>query len=143
MTDIVEYEQTPAGFTVKTGHPLLGDIHADFQSVGPDYRIGTASALLLSSLLNCWCNTLSAALLARGVEYRSICGKGHVEKEKRDGISRLSRIVLDVRAEVDDDDAEILAHCLGIVRSCMITRSIAEGVEVCVQAERASSDSCS
>ncbi|MBR3881397.1 MAG: OsmC family protein [Mailhella sp.] len=130
MSGIVEYEQTPAGFTVRTGHPLLGDIHVDLQSVGPDYRKGTAQAFLVSAALNCLCGTLSVALLARGVEYRRIHATGKAVKEEKGGISYVTGIDLDISVEVDDEDADVLAHCLKIVKGCMITRSIMEGVDV-------------
>ena len=137
MSDAVEFEQTPQGFTVRTGHPLLGDIHADFSKVGPDHRAGTARALLVSAALNCFCGTLNAALLARGVQYRRIVGTGRATKVERDGVSMVTGISMDVRVEVDDADAETLAHCLKIVKGCMITRSLMEGMEVSIHAERA------
>ena len=127
---VVEFEQTPAGFTVRTGHPLLGDIHADLQSVGPDHRQGTARAFLVSAVLNCLCGTMSAALLARGVEYRRIYATGEAVKEEKNGISYVTGIDIDMHVEVDDEDAEVLAHCLKIVKGCMISRSIMEGVDV-------------
>lgn len=137
MSDAVEFEQTPQGFTVRTGHPLLGDIHADFSKVGPDHRVGTARALLVSAALNCFCGTLNAALLARDVQYRRIVGTGRATKVERDGVSMVTGISMDVRVEVDDADAETLAHCLKIVKGCMITRSLMEGMEVSIHAERA------
>ena len=63
-------------------------------------------------------------------------GRGSAEKETRDGLSFVTRVHLDVRVEVDDADAETLAHCLKIVKSCMITRSLMEGVAVDIHAER-------
>ena len=137
MSDIVEFEHTPDGFTVRTGHPLLGDIHADYTTVSPDRRLGTARVFLVSAALDCFCGTLNAALLARDVRYRRIVGTGRAEKVERDGVSYVTRVDIDVRVEVDDKDAETLAHCLKIVKGCMITRSLMEGIEVSVNAERA------
>lgn len=134
MSDVVEFEHTPQGFTVRTGHPLLGDIHADYRSVGPDQRLGTARAFLVSAALDCFCGTLSAALLARDVQYRRIVGTGRAEKKERDGVSFVTAVELDVRVEVDDADRDTLEHCLKIVRGCMITRSLMEGIEVRVHA---------
>jgi organic hydroperoxide reductase OsmC/OhrA len=134
---MVEYEQTGEGFSIRTGHPLLGDIHAKFSTVGPDKRRGTASALLEASCLNCWCGTLSTALLARGVEKHRITGTAHVARVQKKDLSWLDCIELDVKAEVDDEDAEVLEECLAIVKGCMVTRSIAEGMEVVLHAERA------
>ena len=137
---MAEYEQTAEGFVIRTGHPLLGDIRADFSSVGPDRRRGTASALLEASCLNCWCGTLSTALLARGVEKHRITGKARVVRVQKKDLSWLDCIELDVKAEVDDEDAETLEECLSIVRGCMVTRSIAEGMEVVIRAERAKNE---
>lgn len=136
MSDVVEFEHTPDGFTIRTGHPLLEDIHADYTSVSPDQRLGTARVFLVSAALDCFCGSMNAALLARGVRYRRIVGRGSAKKEERDGLSFVTRIHLDVRVEVDDADAETLAHCLKIVKSCMITRSLMEGVAVDIHAER-------
>ena len=102
MNDVVEFEHTPRGFTIKTGHPLLGDIHGDFDKVSPDRRQGTARALLVSAALDCFCGTLNAALLARDVQYRSMTGTGRAEKVQRDGVSYVTRIDIDVRVDVDE-----------------------------------------
>ncbi len=134
---MTEYEQTAQGFVIRTGHPLLGDIRAEFASVGPDRRRGTASALLEASCLNCWCGTLSTALLARGVEKHRITGTAHVDKVQKRDLSWLTCVQLDVKVEVEDEDAEVLEECLAVVKGCMVTRSIAEGMEVRVHAERA------
>ena len=137
MSDVVEFEHTPDGFTVRTGHPLLGEIHADYNSVGPDERLGTARVFLVSAALDCFCGSLNAALLARDVQYHRIVGTGRAIKEEREGLSYVTRIDIDVRVDVDDKDAETLAHCLKIVKSCMITRSLMNGVQVGIHAERA------
>lgn len=134
---MTRYEQTAEGFVIRTGHPLLGDIRAEFSTVGPDARRGTASALLEASCLNCWCGTLSTALLARGVEKHKITGSARVDKVQKRDLSWLTCVELDVQVEVDDEDAEVLAECLSVVKGCMVTRSIAEGMEVHVHARRA------
>ncbi len=137
MSDVVEFEHTPQGFTVRTGHPLLGDIHADYTKVGPDQRLGTARTFLVSAALDCFCGTLSAALLARDVQYKRIVGTGRAEKKEKNGMSFVTSVSLDVRVDVDEADAETLEHCLRIVKGCMITRSLMEGIEVKVNASRA------
>ena len=137
MSDVVTFEQTPRGFTVHTGHPLLGDMHADFATVAPEKRQGTARALLVSAALDCFCGTLNAALLARDVQYRSMTGTGRAEKVQRDGVSYVTRIDIDVRVDLDEADRETLEHCLRIVKGCMITRSLMQGMEVEVHASRA------
>lgn len=136
MSDVIEFVHTPEGFTLKTGHPLLGDIHADYSSVSPDRRLGTARAFLVSAALDCFCGTLNAALLARDVQYKRIVGTGRAEKKEIDGVSHVTRICMDIRVEVEDGDAEVLEHCLKIVKSCMITRSLMEGITVEVNAQR-------
>ena len=107
------------------------------QDQSPDRRQGTARALLVSAALDCFCGTLNAALLARDVQYRSIKGTGRAEKVQRDGVSFVTRIDIDVQVDVDDADRETLEHCLSIVKGCMITRSLMEGMEVNVHASRA------
>ena len=133
---MVELEHTPAGFTVRTGHPLLGDIRADFSTVSPSDRAGTARALLVGACLNCYCGTLNAALLARDVQYKRIVGRGTAVKEERDGISWVTRIDIDVEVEADEADAKTVDHCIDIVKGCMITRSVTDGVEVKAHARR-------
>ncbi len=134
MSDVVEFEHTPQGFTVRTGHPLLGDIHADYRTVGPDQRLGTARAFLVTAALDCFCGTLNAALLARDVQYKRIVGTGRAEKQEKDGVSFVTAVDLNIRVEVDEADRETLEHCLKIVKGCLITRSLMEGMEVRVNA---------
>ena len=134
MSDVVEFEHTPQGFTVRTGHPLLGDIHADYQTVSPDQRLGTARAFLVTAALDCFCGTLNAALLARDVQYKRIVGTGRAEKQEKNGVSFVTAVELNVRVEVDEADRDTLDHCLKIVKGCMITRSLMEGIEVRVNA---------
>ncbi len=134
MSDVVEFEHTPQGFTVRTGHPLLGDIHADYRTVSPDQRLGTARAFLVTAALDCFCGTLNAALLARDVQYKRIVGTGRAEKQEKNGVSFVTAVELDIRVEVDEADRETLDHCLKIVKGCMITRSLMEGIEVRVNA---------
>jgi organic hydroperoxide reductase OsmC/OhrA len=64
------------------------------------------------------------------VEYRRIHATGKAVKEEKGGISYVTGIDLDISVEVDDEDVDVLAHCLKIVKGCMITRSIMEGVDV-------------
>ena len=134
MSDVVEFEHTPQGFTVRTGHPLLGDIHADYRTVGPDQRLGPARAFLVTAALDCFCGTLNAALLARDVQYKRIVGTGRAEKQEKDGVSFVTAVDLNIRVEVDEADRETLEHCLKIVKGCLITRSLMEGMEVRVNA---------
>lgn len=134
MSDVVEFEHTPQGFTVRTGHPLLGDIHADYRTVSPDQRLGTARAFLVTAALDCFCGTLNAALLARDVQYKRIVGTGRAEKQEKNGVSFVTAVELNVRVEVDEADRDTLDHCLKIVKGCMITRSLMEGIEVRVNA---------
>ncbi len=134
MSDVVEFEHTPQGFTVRTGHPLLGDIHADYRTVSPDQRLGTARAFLVTAALDCFCGTLNAALLARDVQYKRIVGTGRAEKQEKNGVSFVTAVELDIRVEVDEADRDTLDHCLKIVKGCMITRSLMEGIEVRVNA---------
>ena len=134
MSDVVEFEHTPQGFTVRTGHPLLGDIHADYRTVSPDQRLGTARAFLVTAALDCFCGTLNAALLARDVQYKRIVGTGRAEKQEKNGVSFVTAVELGIRVEVDEADRDTLDHCLKIVKGCMITRSLMEGIEVRVNA---------
>ncbi|MCQ2444206.1 MAG: hypothetical protein MJ061_01755 [Mailhella sp.] len=127
---VVEFEQTPRGFVFRSGHPLLGEIHADFDSVGIGERQGTARSLLVGAALNCICGTLSAAMLARDVQYAGIKASGRAVKETVDGVSMVTRVELDIMVDPGDADREEVGHCLSIVKGCMITRSLFRGMEV-------------
>lgn len=130
MEDMVVFEQTTKGFTLKSGHPLLGDIHADFNAVSPEERQGTARALLVGAALNCLCGTLSAAMLARDVQYAGMRATGRAVKEMVDGTSMVTRIELDIKVDAGEADREEVEHCLSIVKGCMITRSLFKGMAV-------------
>ena len=84
-----------------------------------------------------WMAGMKDWLLARDVQYRSMTGTGRAEKVQRDGVSYVTRIDIDVRVDVDEADRETLEHCLRIVKGCMITRSLMQGMEVEVHASRA------
>jgi organic hydroperoxide reductase OsmC/OhrA len=70
------------------------------------------------------------ALAARDVRYRCIRGRGWADKEQKNGTSFITKVTIEVHAEVDPEDEKILAHCLDIVKGCMITRSLTHGMEV-------------
>lgn len=139
MSDVVTFEHTPKGFTIHTNHPLLGDIRANFASVSPERRQGTARALLVAAALDCFCGTLNAALLSRDVQYRSIKGAAYAETEKRSGVSYVTRINISVQVDAEIADSQTLAHCLSIVKGCLITRSLMEGIEVTIHASQTES----
>ena len=71
------------------------------------------------------------------MEKHRIVGSARVVRVQKKDLSWLDCIELDVKAEVDDEDAEVLEECLAVVKGCMVTRSIAEGMEVVIRAERA------
>ena len=87
----VRFEQKGDVYTVHTGSPVLGDIVMDYSGYPEDARGGNSSILLISAALSCFCGSVRAALVARGVPFRSLqaVGKG-VKTMNEQGSMRLS-----------------------------------------------------
>ena len=89
----VRFEQKGDVYTVHTGSPVLGDIVMDYTGYPEDARGGNSSILLISAALSCFCGSVRAALVARGVPFRSLqaVGKG-VKTMNEQGSMRLSSL---------------------------------------------------
>lgn len=127
----VSFVQEGDVYTIHTGSPILKDIVMDYTGVPETERGGNSSVLLLSSALSCFCGSIRAALVARGVPFRSLRARGKGTKERnKDGATRLVAIDIDVAVDTDDAYAAQVAHCAKIVKSCLITASLFEGIAV-------------
>ena len=127
----VRFEQKGDVYTVHTGSPVLGDIVMDYTGYPEDARGGNSSILLISAALSCFCGSVRAALVARGVPFRSLqaVGKG-VKTMNEQGSMRLSSLDIDVAVDLDDAWLPQLEHCAKIVKRCLITASLLDGIAV-------------
>lgn len=127
----VRFEQKGDVYTVHTGSPVLGDIVMDYTGYPEDARGGNSSILLISAALSCFCGSVRAALVARGVPFRSLqaVGKG-VKTMNEQGSMRLSSLDIDVAVDLDDAWLPQLEHCAKIVKRCLITASLFDGIAV-------------
>ena len=118
--------------TLSLGSPFLADISLDYTGIPAAQRAGTAARLLLASALYCFASTLGSALQVRGVDFKSIKGRAIAEKEEDDyHRTRVSRIRIEIDAEVDPDDLPVLERCRKVMeKGCLITYSLYNGIEV-------------
>ena len=125
------FEQLGDVYTIHTGSPVLGDIVMDYSNYPEDKRGGNSSILLISAALSCYCGSLRAALHSRGVPFRLMkaVGKG-VKQQNSLGANRLTSLSIDVAIDVDDCWLPQLEHCIRIVKNCLITGSLMEGIAV-------------
>ena len=127
----VRFEQVGDIYTVHTGSPVLGDIVMDYSGYPEDARGGNSSILLISAALSCYCGSVRAALVARGVPFRSLQAVGKGTKTMNEqGSMRLSSLSIDVAVDIDDAWLPQLEHCAKIVKRCLITASLLDGVDV-------------
>lgn len=127
----VRFEQKGDVYTVHTGSPVLGDIVMDYSGYPEESRGGNSSILLISAALSCFCGSVRAALVARGVPFRSLqaVGKG-VKTMNEQGSMRLSSLSIEVSVDLDDEWLPQLEHCAKIVKRCLITASLLDGIAV-------------
>lgn len=138
----VSFVQEGDIYTVHTGSPVLKDIVMDYTGIPEAERGGNSSTLLISAALSCFCGSIRAALVARGVPFRSIRAQGTGTKEKNeDGAMRLVSIDIDVAVDADDAYAAKVEHCAKIVKNCLITASLFEGINVSHKVHRVGSAS--
>ena len=127
----VRFEQKGDVYTVHTGSPVLGDIVMDYTGYPEDARGGNSSILLISAALSCFCGSVRAALVARGVPFRSLQAVGKGTKTMNEqGSMRLSSLSIDVAVDLDDAWLPQLEHCAKIVKRCLITASLLDGIAV-------------
>jgi len=80
--------------------------------------------------------------VARGVPFRAIRAQGTGTKEPNaDGAMRLVGIDIDVTVDADEAYAAKVDHCVKIVKNCLITASIFEGINVSHSVRRGGSAS--
>ena len=127
----VSYVQQNDVVKIQANSGVLREIVIDSRNVPPENRGGNASTLLVASALTCFCGTLREALEARNIPFRRIkaTGKG-VKKDNSVGTVRLTNLDINVIVDIDDQYAEALEHCIHIVKGCMITNSLMEGITV-------------
>ncbi len=127
----VKYVQEGDVYTILTGSPVLGNIVMDYSGYPEEARSGNSSILLLSAALSCYCGSIRAALLARDVPFHRIQATATGYKRLNgQGVTRLAEISLDVTVDVDDEYVPKLEHCARIVKHCLITASLFEGITV-------------
>ena len=70
----VSFVQEGDVYTVHTGSSVLKDIIMDYTGVPETERGGNSSTLLIAAALSCFCGSIRAALVARGVPFRAGAG---------------------------------------------------------------------
>ena len=127
----VQFVQEGDVYTIMTGSPVLGNIVMDYSGYPEEARGGNSSILLLSAALSCYCGSVRAALLARGVPVRSLRATATgVKRPNEEGVNRLAEITIDVAVDVEDCYVPKLEHCARIIRHCLITASLMKGITV-------------
>ena len=133
----VSFVQEGDVYTVHTGSSVLKDIVMDYTGVPETERGGNSSTLLIAAALSCFCGSIRAALVARGVRAQ---GTG-TKEPNADGAMRLVGIDIDVTVDADEAYAAKVDHCAKIVKNCLITASIFEGINVSHSVRRGGSAS--
>ena len=131
----VSFVQEGDVYTVHTGSSVLKDIVMDYTGVPETERGGNSSTLLIAAALSCFCGSIRAALVARGAQ-----GTG-TKEPNADGAMRLVGIDIDVTVDADEAYAAKVDHCVKIVKNCLITASIFEGINVSHSVRRGGSAS--
>lgn len=138
----VSFVQEGDVYTVHTGSSVLKDIVMDYTGVPETERGGNSSTLLIAAALSCFCGSIRAALVARGVPFRAT---GRREQEPRSPMrtARCALVGIDIDVTVDADEAYAtkVDHCAKIVKNCLITASIFEGINVSHSVRRGGSAS--
>ena len=130
----VSFVQEGDVYTVHTGSSVLKDIVMDYTGVPETERGGNSSTLLIAAALSCFCGSIRAALVARAQ------GTG-TKEPNADGAMRLVGIDIDVTVDADEAYAAKVDHCAKIVKNCLITASIFEGINVSHSVRRGGSAS--
>ena len=133
-----KFTLTESGVILHTQHPLFGDIPGRFQYLASDKeKYGSPAAFLIGAALSCYCETLGAALHRHGAYFRTIEASGQFWMGKDDGGAPcISKMAINVEADVEDRYGDILNVCLAEVRNCAISRSLKAGFPVEISARR-------
>lgn len=133
----VHYAEEDDIYIISTSSSTLGNIVLNYAGIPEEERGGNASILLLAAALSCYCGTLRMALLARQIPFYSIKAKAVGLKDDSPNGLRLLHIDLDVSVAVDDAFVSSLEHCAKIIKNCLITSSLTEGISVSHTVRRA------
>ncbi len=133
---------TESGTLLRTQHPLYGDIPGRFQYLGSEKeKYGSPAAFLIGAVLSCYCESLGAELHRRGARFRSIEAAGRIDMAKdENGLPFVARMDVDVKADVEERWAGVLADCLDKVKDCPVSRSLAAGFPVTISARLAEAE---
>ncbi len=142
MSIEARFTLTESGTLLRTQHPLYGNIPGRFQYLGSEKeKYGSPAAFLIGAVLSCYCESLGAELHRRGACFRAIEAAGRIEMAKdENGLPVVSRMDVDVTADVEERWAGILAECLDKVKNCPVSRSLERGFPVSVCARRHAED---
>ena len=112
-------------------HSLMLDDHLlDYPSVPEEAQLGQMRKLLCAAAVGCFAGTVHAVLVNRGAEVRSLKGFCTASTSE-DSPPVVSALDIRVEVEVGEEDKEILEKIRTIAeRGCLITRSLARGMEV-------------
>jgi len=112
-------------------HSLMLEDHLlDYPSVPEEARLGQMRRLLCAAAVGCFTGTIYAALVSRGAEVRSLRGfcTASISEDSPPAVSALD---IRVEVEVGNEDKVILERVRTIAeRGCLITRSLARGIDV-------------
>lgn len=137
----VSFVQEGDVYTVHTGSSVLKDIVMDYTGVPETERGGNSSTLLIAAALAVLRKHPGGAR-GEGVPFRAIRAQGTGTKEPNaDGAMRLVGIDIDVTVDADEAYAAKVDHCAKIVKNCLITASIFEGINVSHSVRRGGSAS--
>lgn len=138
----VSFVQEGDVYTVHTGSSVLKDIVMDYTGVPETERGGNSSTLLIAAALSCFCGSTGRRSW-RGGSLSALSGRREpgTKEPNADGAMRLVGIDIDVTVDADEAYAAKVDHCAKIVKNCLITASIFEGINVSHSVRRGGSAS--
>lgn len=124
-------------FEVKFDKESMGQIMTDeTEDVGGDGQGPSPSRLLAAATLNCLMASLKFCLDKKRVGMSSLKGKVTVTIERVDKRLRVTKLDVDIRPEIDEEDREKLMQCVDIFENyCVVTESVRNGIDVDVNVE--------
>jgi organic hydroperoxide reductase OsmC/OhrA len=114
-------------YEVRYQSPALADDLIDLAHTPQEERTGQARRLLCGAAALCVAEEVEAALRARGATIRSLRARATATSSR----AKVEQMDVTLEVDVPDEDAETLERVKQILHlGCLITRSLAEGVEV-------------
>ena len=108
----------------------LNDLNLDYRGLPPKKREGAACKMLAASALYCLAGTLAAALNAREVPITTLRGKAS-SVVTNDARQVVEAIEVEIELGVEEGHEEAVARVERFLpRACLISRSLAPGIEV-------------